>query len=386
MSLLALVWANLRHRPLAYALNGLLLALAMALITLVLLIGEQLGKRLSADAQGVDLVIGAKGSPLQVILSSVYHVDVPTGNIRLAEALRVTASPMIGARVPIALGDQVGGYRIVGTEPEFLDFYAAGVGQGRAWAGRYEALIGAKVQGLDLGSEFHGAHGLSGGDPHDHADYRVVGRLEPTGTVLDRLVLTSLESVWALHGQPVDSPAREITALLVRYASPIAAAMLPQAINRQSGLVAASPAFETARLLSLLGIGLDTFRALAAVLLAVAGLSLFVALYNALEARGYDIAVMRSLGASRLRVSALLWSEGLLLALIGTLAGMLMGHLALEVLGRTLASGGPPALSGWAFAGSELLCLPLALLIGTLASLIPAWRAYRTDIAGALSR
>lgn len=202
MSLLGLSLAYLRDRFLGTCLNLLLLALGM--IVLLLLFGAKLEERLTRDAAGLDLVIGAKGSPLQLILSSIYHLDIPTGNIPISEVERWRRRDLVEAVIPLALGDSLGGFRIVGTEAAYAEHYDAAPADGRFWQNPFEAVLGSDVAaktGLALGDRFHGNHGLAPGGPAhgDHA-YEVVGLLAPTGSVVDRLVLTSVDSVWASHG------------------------------------------------------------------------------------------------------------------------------------------------------------------------------------------
>ncbi|MFT4047792.1 MAG: ABC transporter permease [Solimonas sp.] len=408
MTLWTLAVADLRRHRLANSLHLLLMALGVALIAALLLLASQIAGRFERDAEGVDLVVGAKGSPLQLILSTVYHLDIPTGNIPLDEAQRWAQHPMVASAIPISLGDNVHGFRIVGTSPAMLDRYGARFVSGHVWQAPMEAVIGADVarEGLADGATFVGSHGLAAGG-HAHADhpYRVVGVLAPTHTVLDRLVLTSLDSVWKIHedhhhhddgdhddddaAQPADGgyrPSQEITALLLRYRSPIAAVSLPRAINMQSKLQAASPAFETARLLQLLGLGFATLKALAGVLIATAALSVFIALYTALETRQYDLAVLRSLGASRSKLVALLWLQALLLSGAGALLGLLLGHAAIEALGLLSPKASGIKLSGLTVLPSELWLLTLPLVVGTLAAVLPAWRAYRNDPAATLAQ
>ena len=158
----------------------------------------------------------------------------------------------------------------------------------------------------------------------------------PTGTVLDRLITTDKASVWRVHeGEPADADERaileadrEVTALLVRYASPLAAAIVPRQVNAESRLMAASPANELARLFAVVGVGINTMRVFAAVLIASSVLALFVTLYNALEERRYDIAIMRLLGASRGRIVGLMLLEAWLLAVVATIVGLLVGLVA----------------------------------------------------------
>jgi putative ABC transport system permease protein len=403
VNLAALGFSYLRMRALNTALNLLLLALGIATITLLLLATAQLEERMHRDARGIDLVVGAKGSPMQIILSAIYQLDVPTGNIPWKQAQEIAANRAVRQAIPLALGDNYRGYRIVGTNHDYVAHYGARLAQGRLWQAPLEAVLGAEVAartGHGIGASFVGAHGLggrAGEHVHETHPYRVVGVLAPTGTVVDRIVLTDVASVWAVHADQYDihdvarvaelmsDDEKEYTALLIRYASPLAAATLPRYINNNTDMQAASPAYETARLFSIIGAGVDVLRAFALVLILAAGLSVFIALTNALEERRYDLAIMRTLGASPRRLMGLLLFEGLLLAGLGGALGILLGHLMTELLGFVLKEARQVAVTGWTWVGAELWLLALALGVGALAALLPAWRAYRTDIAGTLA-
>jgi putative ABC transport system permease protein len=239
---------------------------------------------------------------------------------------------------------------------------------------------------VPVGGTFAGAHGIGGGgEEHGEEPYTVVGVLGQTGSVLDRLVLTSIESVWEVHDD-ADEAKREVTVLLVQYASPLAAATLPRQINAQSELQAASPAYETARLFRIVGVGVEALRAFAAVLILAAGLSVFIALYTALEDRRYDLAVMRALGGSPGRLFGLLMMEGIVLALLGAAIGLGLGHLLTAAMGAWLESQQQYPVSGLEWREEELWVLAVALGVGVMAALLPAWRAYRTDVSSTLAR
>lgn len=266
-----------------------------------------------------------------------------------------------------------------------------------------EAVIGAEVAartGHGIGATFHGAHGLgeSGGHAHENHPYKVVGVLARTGGVLDRLIITSYQSVWVVHAEHHDihdvkdierqlpDEDKEFTALLLQYASPLAVATLPRYINNNTDMQAASPAYETARLFSIIGVGVDVLRGFALVLILSAGLSMFIALYNAMNERCYDLAVMRTLGAGPRRLMALLLFEGMLLAALGTALGLVLGHILAEGLGFALKAAQQVEITGFAWVPEEFGVIALALIVGVLAAALPAWRAYRTDIAATLAR
>lgn len=402
MNLATVSLAYLRARPLNTGLNVLLLALGVATIALLLLATQQIEERLQRDARGIDLVIGAKGSPMQIILSSIYHLDVPTGNISYKQAREIAQHRAVKSVIPLALGDSYRGLRIVGTNHDYLGHYGARLAAGRLWEKPLEVVLGAEAaarSGHAIGAQFAGAHGLGeGGEAHDEHKYEVVGVLAPSGSVLDRLVITSVESVWAVHAGHHDihditdiasrmsDDEKEYTALLVQYASPLAAAILPRYVNNNSDMQAASPAYETARLFSIIGVGVDVLRGFALVLILSAALSVFIALYNALSERRYDLAIMRTLGASPAKLMMLMLSEGLLLAALGGALGIVLGHALAEVLGWMLREAQQIEITGWAWVDAEWGLIALALGVGVAAALLPAWRAYRTDIAGTLAR
>ncbi len=403
MNIASVSFSYLRARPLGTLLNVLLLALGVATIILLLLATDQFEERMQRDARGIDLVVGAKGSPLQIILSAIYHLDVPTGNIAYKQAQEIAKHRLVKKVIPLALGDSYRGFRIVGTTQDYVAHYGAKVSAGRLWNKPLEAVLGAEVAartGHSLGATFSGAHGLGdrGGDAHEGHPYVVVGILQRTGTVLDRLVMTNFQSVWAVHADHHDikdvadiekqmtDEEKEFTALLVQYASPLATAILPRYINNNSDMQAASPAYETARLFSIVGVGVDVLRGFALVLMFSAGLSVFIALYNALNDRRYDLAIMRTLGAGPGRLLLLLLCEGFLLAAMGAALGLVLGHALAEGLGRALKAAQQVAITGWAWVPAEWWVVALALGVGVLAALLPAWRAYRTDIAGTLAR
>jgi len=399
-----LLLANLRFRQLNSIFNVLVLALGIAMIVTLMRLGDQMRDRFEADLAGIDLVVGAKGSPLQLIHSAVFHLDVPTGNIPLAEAEALLKNPLIKSSIPVALGDNYRGFRIVGTSIDYVAHYRAAPALGALWNAPMQAVLGADVahdSGLTVGDSFIGAHGLvSSEDEHAEFPYRVVGILKPTGTVIDRLVLTDVASVWKVHEHPdPDEPEevaaaeaaggtlpRELTAVLIAYKSPLAAATLPRLVNSTTSLQAASPAFETARLMKLIGSGSKAARIFALLLMAIAALGFFVTLFNAVNDRHYDIVLMRSLGATRRKLLAFVLGEGLLLGSFGVLLGLGLGYLfdlgarawIAETRHMTLTPGG--------FGQGELLVALGALLLGFLSALLPAIMAYRVNVAEALAR
>lgn len=387
LSLLGLVWRHLWSRPMGTALNLCLLTLGFAAITFVMLVSEQTEQILQKDLAGIDLVVGAKGSPLQLILSGVFHLDTPTGNIPALAATTLRQHPMVAQVIPLALGDSVQGHRIVGTDAQYPQLYGAHYAQGQ-WAEQpLQVVLGATVareKGWGLGTHLVGSHGLSdsGNADHAHTDtpFTVVGVLTPTGTVLDRLVLTPVSSVWQVHGGEHQAAPPELTLLLIKYRSPLAAISLPRWVNAQGPLQAASPALEAARLLQWMGVGMDLLKGFAVVLLLAAGLSVFIALTHAVRERQADLALMRLLGAPPWRVSLTVMLEALSLSLMGAMLGLLLGHGLLGALSWALARASSLSISAMAWSAQEAWLLPLALTLALTACVGPTWRTYRIQM------
>jgi len=390
MRLAALAWRYLWSRPLASLLNLALLSLGLAAMSFVMLCSEQLEAGLRRDLAGIDLVVGAKGSPMQIMLAGVFHLDVPTGNIPLQTLTQLRAQPLVARAIPLALGDSLRGYRIVGTEPDYLAQYQAELAQGALWQQPLQAVLGAEVArrtGLRVGDRFAGSHGLgSEGEAHAQRPYQVVGVLKATGSVLDRLVLTDLASVWALHGHEGDAEEanaadeREITMLLLSYRSPLAAVSLPRWVNAQPGLQAAAPALETARLFRMLGVGAEVLRGFAIVLLLASALSVLVGLLSAVRERQGDLAMLRMLGAPAWRVAALVSLEAVWLALLASGLGLALGHGLAQALGVLLAEQQSLRLGGAWWSAWEWAVPGLALLLALASAAWPAWRAFRLDV------
>jgi putative ABC transport system permease protein len=249
--------------------------------------------------------------------------------------------------------------------------------------------------GLRVGDRFAGSHGLAEGGPvHGDSVYMVVGVLKLTETVLDRLVLANPESVWFVHEGNITDPEekkvieaeRQVTVLLVQYATPLAAVSLPRKINAGTNMQAASPAYETARLFKMIGVGADVIRAFGGVVLATAALSLFIALYHALNERAYDIAVLRTLGARPASIAMMLMLEALMLAVLGGVFGLLLAHGLAAILAWWMVKQESLPINAWAFSANELWLLVPSLLAATLAALLPSWRAAQANISATLAR
>ncbi|MBC7566160.1 MAG: ABC transporter permease [Pedobacter sp.] len=397
MSPLKISWKSIWSKPLSSALNVMLIAFGTGILTILLLASTQISDKLENNSKDIDLVVGAKGSPLQLILSSIYYMDFPTGNIPLKEAMELAHSPFVKRAVPLALGDNYNGIRIVGTDSNFVKVYNLRVAKGEMWSQQFETTIGsavAKEQRLKVGDKFYGAHGLiSSTDVHKGHKYIVSGILESQGNVTDNLILTNVQSVWEMHENPdhhdEEVPKyeddRELTSLLIQYRSPMSVVMFPRMVNGSTNMQAASPAQESTRLFSLIGVGVDTLKWFAFMIMLIAAISVFVNLYNSLKERNYDLAIMRTLGASRGKLFFIIISEGIILTIAGTILGILLGHIVLQLIGSYQESN-QAKLTGLVVLKAEIYLFVSGLAIGIFASIIPAIQAYRANISNILSK
>jgi putative ABC transport system permease protein len=393
MKTFSLAWSYLWSRPLSAALNLLLLSLGLASITFLLLVSHQLGKAFERDLQGIDVVVGAKGSPMQLILSGVFHIDVPPGNIPLKAVQELQKHPMVAQLIPISLGDSLRSFRIVGTSPDYITHYQARLALGQVWTQPMQVVLGATAArklGLALGNTFVGTHGLGeGGHAHGDSTYTVVGILEPSGSVLDRLLLTDTASVWKVHedytavddeDRQIMMDEREITMALISYKSPLAAVSFPRYVNTNTEMQAAAPAMEITRLLSMLGLGTEVLRAFAGVLLLTAGLSVFIALWSAVRERRGDLALLRMLGAPPRKVAALLLLEALWLGLLAAVFGVLAGQGMTAALAWLLQLDNSLLIGGMSWPMALWVVPAVALGVSLVAAILPALGAYRVSV------
>ena len=464
MTLLNLSWKNLSNKPLTMLLSLVLFALGVGLISFLLLINHQINEKFEKNLAGIDLVIGAKGSPLQLILSSMYHIDAPTGNIPIKGVMPYLnpKNPFIKAAIPLSLGDSYRGYRIVGTTANFLELYQAKVRTGRSFKAVMEVLAGATAAqelGLKVGSTFQSSHGLIEDDNlvHEGHAFKVVGIMKPTGASIDQLLLTPAQSIWEVHEHAgmgaapaveeteeaehehadeehaaedsiaenhaesteqvnqialtnqeedhqnddeaphdqaeehrlksiLEYPDKEITALLLQFnGHNITTLNLQRMINQNTSMQAATPAIEITRLYSLMGVGQDALRWLAFIIMGVSGLSIFISLFSSLRDRRYELALMRTMGASPGKLFAMIIMEGLLLAVFGYIIGLLISHGGMELLAGEMKAAYRYTFTGRTFLVEEGYLLLGALAVGFVAAVIPAIQARNTDISETLA-
>lgn len=474
MNALKLSWKNIKYRPWRSGLSILLMAAGLTVVIVLLLTQGQIDKKFKENLGEVDLVVGAKGSPLQLVLSSVYHIDNPTGNIKEVQTTIVKRHPFVESTIPICLGDNYKGNRIVGTTLGYISMYKGELSEGRMWSQPMEIVVGANIQekyNFEMGKLIAGGHGIGdntleeNSHSHDDKPYEVVGVLKPTGTVIDNLLLCEYRSSWIVHSGHADNggslglkfkdsteiatdtlskidtvqivdqtddlddnheghnhdeheghdystcshghhhhhhemkkvnvdsilptipkEAQEITSLLVKYKNQKAQMTMPAMINGKSMLMAADPDIERDRMLNLVDSGIKTATYMGIFVLIISAISVFISLYSSLRDRGYEIALMRTLGANKFKVFFVVIAEGILLSILGYILALILSHVGMWVVSGILENSYHYKFDAWAFSSFEFKLLPVAIAIGLISALIPAMKAYRTDISTTLSK
>ncbi len=412
-----LAWRNTWFKPLNTTLSILLLMSSVAIITVLILLQKQFEEQFSSNADDIDLVLGAQGSPLQLVLSSVYQMDAPTGNINYAEAKTWMQNPFVKSAIPLAYGDNYLGFKILGTTPDYLAKFGGTVENGKMFADTFEVVIGCEIATklqLKVGDTFFGSHGdAKEGEKHEEAAYKVVGIASKTGKVVDNLILCNIQSVWAMHethdheeeAHPhgevghvhvegdehheeavLSEEGKEITAVLIKFRNKMGIVLWPRMIAQNTKMQAASPAIEINRLFTLFGIGLEALQYLAYGIMLISGISIFIALFNTLKERKYEFALLRIQGASRLQLLQAIVIESLVLCVIGFLFGTVLGRIALMFISKSSDEAFKIAFNPLEFVWEkEGILFLVTIFVGLLAALIPAVKAYRLNISKTLS-
>ena len=453
MNISRLAFTNILSKPSTTLLSLLLMSLGVGIISILLILNNHIEKQLDNNLRSIDMVLGAKGSPLQLILSSVYHLDKPTGNISYKEAKSLNKNVLVDFTIPLSYGDTYKGYRIVGTNEKYFDLYNLEISQGKKWSKSMQAVLGSSVasnKNLKVGDKFFGTHGFDDhGHIHDNHAYVVVGILKQSFSVADNLILTNLKSVWQVHEEhddceddhshdhsdhdhshdhhshdhsdhdhshdhhshdhsdhdhshdhhshdhsdhdhshdhySHDDSNKMITAMLVKFKSPVGLVQIPRKINEETNMQAAIPLFEINRLTSLIGFGINTINIIALIIMLVSGISIFITLFNSLKKRRYELALMRVHGATKIQLIKLIFLEGLSLSVLGTFVGLLISRFSLVIISSFTNQNQSFTNIDLSIINSELLILIAALIIGFTASLIPALSVYKINIPKILS-
>lgn len=445
MKIIFIAWKNCWQKAGATTLTLLLLSFGVGIISMMLLLENQLSEKFNKNIKDIDFVLGAKGSPLQLILANVYHIDAPTGNIKVSEAQRIIKNPTVKEAIPLAYGDNYEGWRIVGTTPRYAEFYEVKLREGKVFETPFEVTVGsyaAKELGLKLGQTFKSNHGLDkdGEEEEGHDQlFTVVGIYEASGTVIDRLILTPVESIWEVHdheesphnaivsaeehdaeehAHPEDEhehdaeheneheehqdaehtaeeehdhehehmheEEREVTAYLLIKRLPMAPMILPQLV-KNTNMQLALPAIEINRLNENFGIGMSVVKAVAILIMIISFLSVFISLFNALRERQYELAILRTLGGRRIQLFVLILLEGFFMVALGLIIGLALSRVGISMLSDMAKDSFHDEFNAMIFLPQEYYLVGITLGLGVVASLLPALRAFFMDISKTLS-
>ncbi len=336
---------NIKSKPLYTFLTVFIASLSIALLLGTQQLKRSFENQIENNLGNIDVVVGAKGSPLQLVLASVLHLDNPTGNISYKEALKISKNPLIKSAVPISYGDNYKGYRIVGTTHEYATLYSAELEKGHRVENAMEVVLGNSVAqklNLRIGDTLLSAHGLVENSIEEHdAVLRVVGILKPTQKVIDRLILTNLESVWDVHnherkgnheghddGKSIDE--KEITSLLIRFKSPRGLLPFLRRINERTSMQASLPKYELHKLYAYTSIGFKTISLIAYLILVISCITLFISLYKMVKERAFDLAILRTYGARNFQLIKMVFYEGFIVVFSSFLLGFLLLKIGLR--------------------------------------------------------
>ena len=431
MSLWKIAWRSIQQRSLASLLTTISMALGVALVATVLVIHAVVDQSFSRSAQGFDIVVGAKGSPLELVLNTVYHYGQPPENIPYTYYREFAPGgkfyPEVDAAVPICKGDNFQGDPVIGTVPErFTKLkYRDGLSYQFVPGGHnfesdhyFEAVVGSQTalkNGITVGQEVRPSHGTAAktpGEPgHQHEPFKVVGILAPTGTPADSALYVNMEGFFRLEGHirheeheaaakgaaaadhdhdhdadhPLADEDKRVTAVLVSVKEPALVRMLARQVNEEPVAQAAFPAEEIDRVRKLVGDLQTLLLFLAVLIVVVAGIGILVSIYNSMHDRRRDIAIMRALGARRQTVMVIILLESVLLALGGGALGVLLAHSLIVVLGPVIRESTQVVVRPWDFQWVELVLIPGLIALAAAVGYLPAVVAYRTDVARSLT-
>lgn len=393
--LFKLALKNIFHKPYNTLLSLVLLIFGTAMLSLMLNLNKQVESRFYKNMEGIDQVMGAKGSPLQLILSALFQIDAPPGNISYEQAKRWINHPFVLKAIPLSYGDNFQGFRIIGTDSNYIAHFDGVIVQGKSFENDFEAVLGAEVAkntNLKISDTFQSMHGnVETGEEHQHL-FKVCGILNANGTILDHLIICKLNTYWHLHEEAHDETTlqdheeeKQITAVLFKFKNKMATIQWPRMISENSDMQLASPAIEINRLLSLLGIGVELLTMIAFGILLLSALSIFIGLYSRLNERKYELSLMRIFGGSKFLLFTLICLESLLIAILGYLLGIMLSATVLYFLSINAESQFRMSFDPFAFYNETFYLFLLIAGIGFMAALLPALKAYQMNISKTLA-
>lgn len=411
--LFVLVRRSLSHHFLSTLVTVISTALAAGLVISVFSIARQTERAFTGGPVGFDAVLGARGSRLQLVLNTVFHLETSPGNIPWSLYQEVKRNPQVRLAVPYAVGDNYFGYRIVGvTDEMFTDFeYQAGR-KFRPAIGRFfdstrrEAVVGSYVAqktGLTVGSKFNPFHGVAFDPAAKHSEeYVVVGVLEPSNSPSDRVIWIPIDGIFRMEGhvlrgsgadyaaeagKAIPDEHKEVSAVMLKFGTPAAGMMFDQMVNKQGKVATLAWPIERemADLFGKIGWMVRVLALVAYLVVVVAGASILAAIYNSINERRREFAILRALGARRATVFSAIVLESATIAALGSLLGFVVYGVVLGVVSVVVRRETGVVLDVFQWHPAFALT-PLGMTaVGALAGILPAWNAYSTDVAANLS-
>lgn len=401
--ILQFVKTNILSKKLRNFLTIFSILVSVMLIISVQNLTTQLKSNVIENAGAYDVLVGAPGSSIQLVLNTIFYYDAPIANINIDYYENLKKDSRVTSVVPIGMGDNYNGYKIIGTSNDFFtDKYK--IKNGELFKNNGEAVIGstvAKVTGLRVGDKFSGMHGLTEEGGHEHGDfkYTVVGILEQTKTPSDTVIYTDIESLWTVHGLEKtehsegeehseseehesmhgDSSENLVTSLLVKTTSLSNQVMVTNDLNKNNDVQAINPAATLRKLLVMLNAGEIVVTLVAYVSIFLSVIVLFTTMLSASIERRKDISILRALGANRKTVFKTILLETLIIAVIGAILGFIVSHIAIGILGNYTAVNYGINISGFSVQVGELFVLLGAIVLSIIAGMIPAVMVYKTD-------
>lgn len=414
--LISLALKSAWNRRYSLGLTVLAIALSVTLLLGIERLRQDAREGFAQSVSGTDLVVGARSSPVQLMLYSVFHIGEATNNMEWSSALKLAQHPAVAWSIPISLGDSHHGFPVLGTTPAYFQHFHYGDGQalafaaGRSFAGLFDAVLGAEVAqrlGYKMGDHITLSHGLGGEGLAEHGDkpFTVVGILARTGTPVDRGVHIGLEAMEAIHldwqgGAPLPGlnippelvkkfnlTPKTVTAVLVGLKSRAAVFTVQRQIDRfkDEPLMAVLPGVALSQLWEVVGVVEQVLLAISALVVAVGLAGLVAVVLAGLDQRRRELAILRANGARPRDVFLLLALEGGAITLAGAVAGALLLAALILALGPWAQAHYGLTLGLTPPSGEEPKLLGLVLLVGLIASLFPGWRAYRLSLADGLT-
>ena len=394
MTLPLIVHKSLRQHALSTVITALSIGLAVGLWISVWVVKEQSQAAFTGVNAGFDAVLGARGSKLQLVLNSIFHLEASPGNLPWTDFLDIQKNPNVSLAVPLAVGDNYHGYRLVGTTTDLFNHveFSPGKkyeveGDGRFFESGYrEAVVGsfvARKLKLSPGDKFHPFHGLIYDEKSQHSEtYVVVGLLKPSNTPSDRVIWIPLEGIQRMSGHNPNA-ATDVSAVLVRLKSPAAGFMMDMMYNKQGNwLTFAWPIGQVMAQLFDKIAWFDRVLELVSYLVALVAVgSVLASIYNSMNERRREIAILRALGARRVTIFSAIVLESATITAFGVAIGIGIYAIILTAVAGVIRVQTGVVLRPFSFSTVMIWAPAIMIGLGALAGVVPAFKAYRTPVA-----